>query len=118
MGDRRAICYRLQGPAQIARARGDVAEACRRLAASLAQAHELHNRPTVMRAFSELTNLALDAGQLIDAVTLQGARDARREFLSDSFSREACAAIDARIAADCAVLAPPAWRLSAREVRL
>lgn len=101
LSEKTALCFCMQNLAQVLRLRGDAPAARKRLAASLTLAHELHNRPTVLRAFMELLGMALDAGQWHDALTLHGALDTRRAFLSDAYSREVCAGLDARIAAEC-----------------
>jgi transcriptional regulator with XRE-family HTH domain len=102
VGERRALCYRLQGLAQIARAAGDEAEARSRLAASLPLAHELHNRPAVLRAFTELIALALERRDAPQAATLLGAIDERRAFLNDDVSRTICDATEASVLHACA----------------
>ncbi len=105
IGDRRAICFRLQGLAQIARACGDTETARKRLAASLEIAHDLHSQPVVMRAFSELIVIALETGRVLDALVFHGALSIRREFLSDVSSRAQLAATDGKIAIACLNLA-------------
>jgi tetratricopeptide (TPR) repeat protein len=102
VGERRGLCYRLQGLAQIARAAGDDAEARSWLAASLPLAHELHNRPAVLRAFTELIALALDRRDAPQAATLLGAINARRAFLNDDVSRTICDATEASVLHACA----------------
>jgi ATP/maltotriose-dependent transcriptional regulator MalT len=108
MGDQRAVCYRLQGLAQIARASGDLAEAKRRVAASLALAHELHSRPSVLRALSELVHVAIAEDRPLAVATFLGAIDARNAFLSDSLSRAQIAEIETEARAACAKAATDA----------
>jgi tetratricopeptide (TPR) repeat protein len=102
MGDQQAVCFRLQGLAQIARARGDITEARRRIAASLTLAHDLHSRPAVLRALSELIAMALAEHNHAHASVLLGAIDARRAFLSDALSRMVCDDLERQVIEACA----------------
>jgi hypothetical protein len=62
----------------------------------------VHNRPAVLRAFSELIAMAIAENNHAHAATLLGAVDARRAFLNDAASRPVCEDLESRVTQVCA----------------